>query len=520
MSDALLEEYRLRKRAENEIRSYIEYIRPSEHSDFQFEPAVHHGLVIDRVERLILRKPMPDGRVKKRLLIMLPPGGAKSTYISVIAATWYQAKYPGDGILCCSASQGLAERFQRRRRSVIGTSEWQKLSSTSIDPSNQGLEEYGTLKGGLCKAAGTNTTIIGIRTDLSIIDDPHTSFEETRNDTLLDKIWDWYEAEYRSRQKPECLEIVVTTRWARHDLAGRILDWIDHEPAVAEEWEVLRIPMEADSDDDPLGRELGDRLWPDWYTEAMVRDAKRDPLKWNGMYQQVPLDAEGEWVPEDRIKIVKNFADGQNLMAMDLALSVGKGDFSVIGTARFDHQRFLTLFDLYRGRASLDEVILQLFQKIAELNPAVVLIDDDPAAKVFVEMLYREARTHGVSVPLLPVPLKSQDKETRAAALRGMFMQNQVRLLDTAWTPDAVREIYGFPGEKNDDIVDVLSLMARHVQKIAAPERPQEETPSVLTDAMVMKDGIPHFPHSLDRLFGQKEKEDGTISMTYRKMRV
>ena len=87
---------------------------------------------------------------------------------------------------------------------------------------------------------------------------------------------------------PDAIELIVTTRWARYDLAGLLID--RHERGE-EEWTIVRLPMLADDPADPLGRELGEPLWPEWYTNRTIVEAQRDPLRWNSLYQQQPLDA-------------------------------------------------------------------------------------------------------------------------------------------------------------------------------------------------------------------------------------
>src|SRR5207248_1119052 len=78
------------------------------------------------------------------------------------------------------------------------------------------------------------------------------------------------------------------TRWHDDDLAGRCLA---RESGL---WHVLSIPMEA-MPGDPLGRPVGERLWPEWFTEEMVLDAKRDVRAWNALYQQQPAALEGDY---------------------------------------------------------------------------------------------------------------------------------------------------------------------------------------------------------------------------------
>ena len=90
----VVEELLRRRRALESLREFGAYMRSTGELDFKFPPAAHHLLLIDALENLI-------NGTWRRLLIMMPPGGAKSTYCSVQFALWYFAKFPDHHIFMC-----------------------------------------------------------------------------------------------------------------------------------------------------------------------------------------------------------------------------------------------------------------------------------------------------------------------------------------------------------------------------------------------------------------------------------
>src|SRR5262249_45606959 len=145
---------------------------------------------------------------------------------------------------------------------------WQTLSGVAkLD--KEGLEHFVTDKQGGIRAAGVGSGIVGFRSHLNILDDPIASLEEALSPTALDKQWAWFINEFRTRLVPGAPELVISTRWAKRDIAGRILDLV---AAGHEQWTVLRLPMLADSPDDPLGRAEGDPLWPEYFTPAHIAE--------------------------------------------------------------------------------------------------------------------------------------------------------------------------------------------------------------------------------------------------------
>jgi len=119
-----------------------------------------------------------------------------------------------------------------------------------------------------------------------IVDDPVRSREDADSDRVREKTWEWWTNDLLTRLKPGGRIVVIMTRWHEDDLAGRLLE---REP---QRWKVIKLPMIA-GEHDPLGREPGERLWKEWFTDAMVLQAQSDPRSWISLYQQEPRPLEG-----------------------------------------------------------------------------------------------------------------------------------------------------------------------------------------------------------------------------------
>src|SRR4051812_6904604 len=100
----LIEEQLKRLRARRDLTSFARACG--------FEPAPHHRLLIERLEDLA------HGR-RRRLMVFMPPGSAKSTYASVLFPAWYLAQPDAGNIIAASHSTELAERFGRKVRSLV-----------------------------------------------------------------------------------------------------------------------------------------------------------------------------------------------------------------------------------------------------------------------------------------------------------------------------------------------------------------------------------------------------------------
>mgnify|MGYP001142663433 CR=1 FL=1 len=323
-----------------------------------------------------------------------------------------------------------------------------------------------------------------------IIDDPLASFEQAQSDTQLAKMRDWYENDFITRMKPGAKVVLICQRLARNDLAGYLIDR-NAEKQTRRQY-ILRLRMEADPEldpIDPLGRAPGERLWPEWFTAEMVIDAKRDEYKWRTLYQQEPPSDTGEWVRREDIVILDaDNRPAQDDLSMylcsDLALSINKGDYSVHIAAGVDANGLVHVVDAWRGRVAIEQTAARHVAMTREYLPLESLIDDDNAARVYVQLLAGMSREAGQPVPLKQMPMRGQDKETRNAALRGLFRRGRVRLWQGEWNNWLVKELMMFPnavGSGVDDGVDALGLIGRRLIALAVPAGPQPAAPPLPT---------------------------------------
>jgi predicted phage terminase large subunit-like protein len=277
--------------------------------------------------------------------------------------------------------------------------------------------------------------------------------------------------------------------------------------------------MLADREDDPLGREIGAPLWPQWFGQHQIEQNIRNPLRWSALFQQVPLDDSGSWVSGDHIQLVEPSKVPEKLnivIAMDLALSTGRGDYTVFVVAGLDADRDLYIIDVERHRYTPDNAVKVLFRLCDEYQPSDVLIDDDPAAKVFFRLFLELARRRGVGVPMSPMPLRGQDKETRASAIRGMFLMRNVYITNAAWTSDLIGEIYDFPHGDHDDQIDCLGLIGRRVPQMSTPSLPSGQ--QLIRTIVFQDDGKFFIQSNLNELFDDREKDIRAISALRRRL--
>ena len=488
-----------RRRIRESLLEFREHMAATGSTEFRNIPARHHQLMIEHLERL------ERGEIK-RLMILAPPGSAKSTYCSIQYPLWRLARNPSENILCASNSEGLAENFNRRRRNLALTPQWSQISGCKLAADLQGVGHFGTEREGGIRAAGVGSAIVGFRSHVNILDDPITGVDQALSATQLEKQWDWFNSEYRTRLVPGGRELIVSTRWAKKDIAGRLL------AAMAdgrEQWTVLRLPMLADDYDDPLGRQIGESLWPDYFGPAFIAEKQQNELLWYTQFQQTPLDEAGSWIGSEHIHYEDIAPDGLHyVIAIDLALTIGRGDYTAIVVAGLDADRKLHIVRVERERAGPEVTVQRIFELCDFYNPTELLIDDDNASKVFTRLLFEIARSRGHSPPpLLLRPMRGRDKETRAAAIRGLFLSGSVRVARGPWNAALTRELLEFPSGDHDDQVDALGVIGRRYPLLSSPEPPRLVLDDEFAGKMIRVglDGRMYTNATLDEMFADYE---------------
>ncbi len=425
-------------------------------------PAAHHRLLIDALEALA-RGDIP------RLMVAMPPGSAKSTYVSTLFPPWWLAQDPTLSMIAASNTAELAERFGRRVRNTI--QEYGSLLGYGLAADNAAAGRWETDRGGEYYAAGVQGTITGRRADLAVIDDPVKTRAEADSQLVRDRIWDWWRDDLTTRLKPGAKVAVVATRWHEDDLSGRLL----HEAATGgQQWHVVSLPMEAEAND-PLGRTPGERLWSDWFTPEMVAEAKREARTWSALYQQRPAPETGDYFQKDWIRTATPppKASLRIFGASDYAVTDDGGDYTVHVVVGVDDDDRLFLLDVWRGQAASDRWVEAFCDLVIQWKPIGWAEETGQIRAGVGPWLDRRSRERRAWVGRRQFPTRG-DKSVRAQSIRGRMALNGLFVPPgVPWRADLEAELMSFPAGKHDDQVDALGLVGQLIDIMLPPGKPK-----------------------------------------------
>ena len=427
-------------------------------------PARHHRLMIDELEKVA------SGETD-RLMLLMPPGHAKSMYATILFPSWWFSQHPRSSVISSSYGAELADDFGRKVRAVVAK------NSTSIGydlaSDNKAVARWATTKGGAYFGLGVGGATTGRRADLIIVDDPVKGAQEAASDTTRDAIWNWYQANLYTRATPGARIILIQTRWNEDDLGGRLLSAQDDG---GDKWRVLRLPALCDTNDDPLGRSIGEALWPEWEDVGKLarKRAAVGEYFWSALFQQNPRPDEGSLFKTGMIDTLSAAPAGKHIArAWDLAATAQTGskdpDWSVgVKMLRTDDGRYVVL-DVKRIRGGPDEVEATIVNTAKQDGFGVrVGLPQDPGQAGKAQIKYLTGKLSGYRVESSP---ETGDKATRASPMASQCNVGNLSVVSAPWNRTFLDELTGFPNAAKDDQVDALSRAFSMVGLSAGPIR-------------------------------------------------
>lgn len=225
------------------------------------------------------------------LCVCLPPRHGKSFTLGNFTQ-WVFGRNINEKIMTGSYNELLSTTFSRNVRDSISETkaDWERIVYSDIFPNTRikkGLSAANLwgLEGSYFSYLATSPTgtATGFGCSFLIIDDLIKNAEEAFNEMTKEKHWDWFRNTMLSRLEEGGKIVVVMTRWASDDLAGRILE--HYAPKIDR---VRYITMKAVQDD---GTMLCDEVLTKESYQGKIEAMGLDVASAN--YQQEPIDLKG-----------------------------------------------------------------------------------------------------------------------------------------------------------------------------------------------------------------------------------
>lgn len=397
----------------------------------------------------------------KNLLIVAPPGHAKSSWVSVFYTTWYIGNHPDRHVLLLSNTADQAVKPSIAVRStVLGNPHFHRLFPTIkpdrekgwgqdrwyVDRPNQ-HDGHPTML-----SSGVPGPILGSRADLLILDDIMDS-ENSRTDEQRRKLSNWMKETAFSRlngsKAPRTVQIC--TRFHEEDFASEFLQDPD--------WYVIHMPALG-----YWGKDTA--LCPEILSLADLQKRKvtysaGGSTIWEGMYQGNPTVPEGNiikhaWWKYIPVELLPEHFDIV-IQTWDTAFKTGQENDYCVGLEIGKLKGDIFILRMLRKKMDFPELlkVSREFFRTSIHKPRIVLIEDKASGQSLVQQFQVGAKVGDGMLPVLPVKADN-DPLARIYAVSGFVEVGRVWVPKGAtvdeWVKTFTDEIEGFPTKAKDDI--------------------------------------------------------------------
>ncbi len=443
---------------------------PNDVEKSRYKDAKHHRAVSRVLEAII------NGEVEYTFVILtMPPRHGKSEQVSRKLPAWLIGRFPDQHGVVATYNDDFAADFGKDVRAIVKTPQFRQVFPNShLVRGGAASDKLITTAGGKWAFVGRGGSLTGQGAHILILDDLIKDAKEASSQAIRDQAWDWFTKVAMTRRMGRKIVIMTFTRWHSDDPIGRLTDPENphFNAKLASKIKIINIPAIAE-EDDPLGRQPGEPLWPDgpdkFDLEFLEEQQSLDPLGFAALYQQRPSLLDGDLFKRENIRYYKPSELPEDLRiycASDHAVATGqRNDFTVLLKIGVDKQSNIYLLECFWQKAKSDVVVeAMLGMGRGNMKPLLWWAEKGHISKSIGPFLKKRMQETSNFMNIREVtPIG--DKAQRAQSIVGRVAMGKMFFpIDAIWTEKAINQMMAFPNAPHDDFVDTLSLIGLGLQ--------------------------------------------------------
>ena len=236
------------------------------------------------------------------LTISMPPGTGKST-LGIFFLSWVMGKYPDAQNLASAHSGILTRSFYDGVMQIITDSEYLwadvfpglKLAATNSKEETIDLHKPHRFSTLTCRAINASLTGATRCDKILYADDLCSGIEEAMSKERLDKLWNTYTNDLKSRKKEGAKEIHIATRWSVHDVIGRL----ENKYGGSERAKFIVLPALNDAGQSNFDYSYGVGFSKEYFED--MRDSL-DDASFKALFMNQPIEREGLLYDVDELR--------------------------------------------------------------------------------------------------------------------------------------------------------------------------------------------------------------------------
>ena len=396
------------------------------------------------------------------LIICLPPRHGKSLTAGNFVE-WVLGQDPTLPIMTASYNEILSSTFSRKVRDTIGTAKVGDelvysdiFPNTKLEYGNSGVNLWQTTASRVPNYIATSPTgtATGFGAKLLLIDDIIKSAEEAYNEASLDKSWLWYNNTAQQRLEHGGKTIVIMTRWAEGDLAGRLLQAYPKDIVLFKRKAVL---------DYAKKEMLAPKILSFEDFKRKTQEMNPDIVEAN--FNQTPIDVKG--------RLYTNFKEWENLPASSDGQVWNYTDTADTGTDFLcsvnyiinNNEAYIT--DLVFTQEPMETTENMVADLYVRGNTTKAIIESNNGGRGFARNVKTKLNDRGWNQTRINTVAQTKNKESRILTSSGWVEEHVYMPLN--WRrkyPEFANQVLKYQRKgKNahDDALDVLASIYEHV---------------------------------------------------------
>lgn len=263
------------------------------------------------------------------LTISLCPGGGKSTagifFLSACMGWWPDMPNLASahsGILTRSFFDGvnqiLTDTYDYTWHEIFPGVKFDPRSGTNSKEQTINVGSPKRFKSLTCRAINASLTGATRCEKILYADDLCSGIEEALSRERLDKLWQTYNTDLKTRKKDQCKEIHIQTRWSTSDVVGRLEREHEHDPRAR----FIAVPALDENGESNFNYKYGVGFSKEYFEDMKM---SMDDVSFRCLYMNQPIEREGLLYHEDELRRYLTLPSGKPDAILSIADTKNKG---------------------------------------------------------------------------------------------------------------------------------------------------------------------------------------------------
>lgn len=407
------------------------------------------------------------------LTVSLPPGTGKST-LEIFLHSWSIGRFPDNPSLASGHSSILTNSIYEGVLSILTDKEEYRWADvfpyagriiTNAKEQTIDIGKKHRFSSLTCRAIGASLTGATRCEKLLTADDLVSGIEEAVSVERLDKLWQAYTNDLKSRKKLGCKELHLATRWSVHDPIGRL------QVMYADDPRCMFIVMPAL---DENGESNFDYQYDVGFDTKYFMDmqANLDDVSFKALFMNEPIEREGLLYDSQELKQYFELPPTEPDAVIAVCDTKDKGnDFAVMPIA-YQYGDMYYIEDCLCDNGALEIVDERMVQKLMSNNVKMCRFESNSAGgrtaeKISAEIKKRGGRCH------ITTKFTTANKETKIIVnspwVKEHCLFNAVKLKTDKEYQSMFKQLTGYTmmgKNKHDDVPDAFAMLAEYTENL------------------------------------------------------